>query len=76
MKTILVRAGYAVLPSGANESPNSLSFLEWENTYFSGVIWYHVSMMCQQCVGKALHKSSCASGASWSTVLGEPSTLS
>lgn len=59
MKTILVRElGCAILPSGVNESPNSLSsFLEWENTCFSGVIWYHVSMMYQQCVGKALYKS-------------------
>lgn len=56
-KTILVRElGYAILPSGVNESPNSLSsFLKWENT--CGVIWYHVNMRYQQCVGKALYKS-------------------
>lgn len=61
-KTILVRKlRCAILPSGTNESPtSSSSFLDWEGVLISVERGGHVSMMYQQCVGKALDKSPCA----------------
>lgn len=76
-KTILVsELGCAILPSGMKEFLNSLSsFLEWENSYFSGVIWYHVNMMYQHCVGKALYKSSCGKYSNSASVASEGTVL-